>query len=80
MTFAAGAVAITGMENAQLPALGHENVNLETEGRISGARWPTDGHKGENAPGRWLHSDFKNVALPFVNPLFQLMINRGQLK
>jgi Bacterial TSP3 repeat len=80
MTFAAGAVAITGLENAQLPGLGHENVNLETEGRISGARWPTDGHKAENAPGRWLHSDFKNVALPFVNPLFQLMINRGQLK
>jgi hypothetical protein len=30
--------------------------------------------------GRWLHSDFKNVALPYVYPLFLTMINRGELR
>jgi hypothetical protein len=30
--------------------------------------------------GRWFHSDFKNVALPYVFQMYQEMINRGSLR
>jgi Bacterial TSP3 repeat len=77
MTFAAGAEPIPGLPNiAGAPA----NINLEDTGRTPGRRWPTDGHQSTRADGRWLHSDFKNVALPFVHPLFTLMITRAQLR
>ncbi len=77
MTFAAGAEPIPGLPNiAGAPA----NINLEETGRISARRWPTEGHQADKAARRWLHSDFKNVALPFVHPLFTLMITRAQLR
>ena len=80
LTFAAGAVPLPLESNLPVPPPKHENINLEAVGRTPEVRWPTTGHKADNTPGRWLHSDYKNVALPFVHPLFQLIINRGQLK
>ncbi len=80
MTFAAGAVPLPLESNLPGPPTKHENFNLEAAGRTPGSRWPTDGHKAEKTHGRWLHSDYKNVALPFVHPLFQIIIDRGQLK
>jgi hypothetical protein len=56
------------------------NLDLEKEGRVAGGRWPTEGHTAKNTPGRWLHSDFKNAALPFVHPLFVKMIGEGSLR
>jgi len=76
MTFAAGAVAVpptgTGAQVA--------NFNLETLGRTSPQLWPTEGHIATRLAGRWLHSDFKNVALPFVAPLFTHMIESASLR
>ncbi|MDP3072043.1 MAG: putative Ig domain-containing protein [Opitutaceae bacterium] len=61
----------------QLPGLpAGRNFNMEFEGRQGG--WPTDGHSGQNA-NRWLHSDFRNVALPYVHPMYLKMIELGGL-
>ena len=66
------------------PALGGHtsvvNYDLENQGRPVGGNWPVEGHDSPLTRGRWLHSDFKNAALPFVYPLFQTMINRGSLR
>lgn len=66
------------------PALGGQstiiNYDLEEQGRPVGGNWPGAGHGSPLTRDRWLHSDFKNVALPFVYPLFQSMINRGSLR
>lgn len=76
MTFAAGAAAVpsagTGLQLA--------NFDLEARGRADSRRWPTEGHGAARLAGRWLHSDYKNVALPFVAPLFAHMIATAQLR
>ena len=56
------------------------NFDLEIQGRPTGGGWPTDGHGSPLTQERWLHSDFKNVALPYAYPLFLHMINRGELR
>ena len=56
------------------------NYDLENQGRPIGGSWPAAGHGSPLTRDRWLHSDFKNVALPYVYPLFQTMINRGSLR
>ena len=38
--------------------------------------WPV---KFKKRPNAWLHSDFKDVALPFLYPLYQRMIHLAQL-
>lgn len=66
------------------PALGGRssvmNYDLENQGRPAAGNWPAEGHGSPLTRDRWLHSDFKNAALPFVYPLFQTMINRGSLR
>jgi hypothetical protein len=56
------------------------NFDLEIQGRPTGGSWPTSGHDSPLTQERWLHSDFKNVALPYAYPLFLHMINRGELR
>lgn len=56
------------------------NYDLEAQGRLSHAGWPAEGHRSPLTQGRWLHSDYKNVALPYVYPLFTMMITRGGLR
>jgi hypothetical protein len=56
------------------------NFDLENRGRASDGDWPQEGHDSSLTRTRWLHSDFKNVALPFVHPLFQTIIRRGALR
>lgn len=56
----------------------HTNFNMETKGRTTG-QWPAEGHSGSNA-GKWLHSDFKNAALPYVYQMYEAMIAKGSLK
>lgn len=53
------------------------NFDMEADCRVPDA-WPTEGHDGDRR-GRWIHSDLKNVALPYVHPMFQKMITRGGL-
>lgn len=76
ITFAAGAVPVppTG-SGAQVV-----NFNLETLGRTDPGRWPTEGHDATRLAGRWLHSDFKNVALPYVTPFYTQLIKSAALR
>jgi hypothetical protein len=60
-------------------AFGDRTFDMEASGRTI-RQWPTEGHTGEGNQGRWLHSDFKNVALPYVHQMFEAMITRGSLK
>ena len=53
------------------------NHDLEKQGRPTGGAWPAEGHGSPLTKDRWLHSDFKNVALPYVHPLFQTIIRQG---
>ena len=39
--------------------------------------WPTD--SAQNNPGDWLHSDFKDIALPYIHPMYQKMIDLAEL-
>jgi len=57
---------------------GVQNYDMEANGRHSG-EWPSEDHGGAGESGRWLHSDFRNVALPYVSPMYQQMINLGGL-
>jgi hypothetical protein len=70
LSYAAGANMIQGFGDAL-------NFNMEADGRVPEV-WPADGHAGLRS-GRWIHSDFKNVALPYVAKAYQAMINRGDL-
>ena len=79
LTYAAGAVPLSDAQTKNLMGGIHQDINLETNGRLADNRWPTDTHEAVRATGRWLHSDFKNAALPFVFPLFELMINQAKL-
>lgn len=53
------------------------NFDLESRGRPTGGSWPESGHASPLTRGRWLHSDFKNAALPYVHPLFQTILSRS---
>ncbi len=55
------------------------NFNMETKGREQN-QWPIDGHMVTGNQGRWLHSDFKAVALPYVHKMYEVMIANGALK
>lgn len=53
------------------------NFDMEVSGRDPND-WPSEDHDDESS-GDWLHSDFRNVALPYVYPMYQQMINKGAL-
>ena len=56
------------------------NFDMDASGRTDPAEWPTEGHTADSdLNGAWLHSDFRNVALPYVVPMYEEMINRGTL-
>ena len=55
------------------------NFDMEQEGRES-YYWPTAEHERSDQKKRWLHSDFKNVALPVIFRTYSSMINAGGLK
>jgi len=71
LSFAAGQGAVGAFGESR-------NYNMETRGRVEG-RWPSDGHTDHFRSGRWIHSDFKNVALPYVAPMYQAMIIQASL-
>ena len=55
------------------------NFDMEALGRVEN-QWPTEAHTREGSRGRWLHSDFKAVALPYVHQMIEEIILRGALK
>lgn len=79
LSFAVAVHPLKPLENPDNPSL-NRNFDMEALGRDSGT-WPTEGHTADGkSAGRWLHSDFKNVALPYVHKMYEEMINRGSLK
>ena len=76
ITFAAGAAPIPPTDSGAQVV----NFNLETLGRTDPKQWPTEGHGATRLAGRWLHSDFKNVALPYVTPFYTQMIKSAALR
>ena len=76
MTFAAGASLVPPTDSGAQIA----NFDLETFGRTDPSRWPSEGHGATRLAGRWLHSDFKNVALPYVTPFYTQMIKSAALR
>jgi hypothetical protein len=73
-TYAAGGISldIVGIEQLELIS----GFNLEMKGR--GKLWPAQGHATTQTTNRWLHSDFKNVALPYVHPFFSYIIEQSR--
>jgi len=72
-TYAAGGIYLPTIKASDEPIV---NYNLEERGR-TGA-WPEEGHTSKYTKSRWLHSDFKNVALPYVHPFFSYVIEQSQ--
>jgi hypothetical protein len=70
-TYAAGGIPLLTEKPGDEPVI---NYNLEAEGRAN--KWPTQGHNNDKIRNRWLHSDFKNVALPYVHPFFTHIITQ----
>ncbi len=59
------------------------NYDFEANGRVGADApfWPTVNHGNQNDPddkrkSRWLHSDFRNAALPFVSPAFKYFVTQ----
>lgn len=60
--------------NAMKSLGGERNFPLHSTGKAQdNGRFPS------NLDGDWRHSDFKDVALLFTSPMFEAMINRGEL-
>jgi hypothetical protein len=86
LSYGAGAQPIPGFNN-KAASLRDEsdptNYDFEAKGRVGADApfWPTVNHGNQNDPdderkGRWLHSDFRNAALPFVSPAFKYFVTQ----
>lgn len=55
------------------------NFNMPQDLRSSGgySSWPE--HENSNSPEDWMHSDFKDVALQFLHPMYHKMIDLAEL-
>jgi hypothetical protein len=54
------------------------NYNMEGL-KTSPNSWPVENHDETASAGRWLHSDFKNVALAYLHKMYTKMIEIGGL-
>jgi len=72
-SFAAGAneVGLTTRER---------NYNMQQERRDLGLPWPASRMDLPGVGSKWLHSDFRNVALPYVFPVYEKMIEISSSK
>ncbi len=59
----------------RIPSFNGANFDMEAQGRVPNV-WPADGHSSSRF-NRWIHSDFKNVALPYVSRMYQSIIDQG---
>lgn len=87
LSYGAGAQRIVGFHQPgsldSKKSDANNNFNFETQGRRGAYApfWPTVNHGNQNDPkddrrNRWLHSDFRNTALPFVSPAFKYFISQ----
>jgi len=73
-TYAVGGIPLVATGKVQTESI--MNYNLELKGRSTA--WPEQGHGSKETKERWLHSDFKNAALPYVHPFFTYMIEQSR--
>jgi hypothetical protein len=87
LSYGAGAQRIVGFNKTSAiddkDADDLTNYNFEAKGRFGSKAplWPTVNHGNQADPKdqrktRWLHSDFRNTALPFVSPAFKYFISQ----
>lgn len=87
LSYGAGARRIAGFNdgrnNDSKKADDVTNYDFEAEGRYGDKApfWPTFNHGNQADPKdprkkRWLHSDFRNAALPFVSPAFKYFVTQ----
>lgn len=74
MSFAAAANAVESFND-----YGVRNLNMEEMRDREGLSWP-DSRSRSGWSTRWLHSDFRDVAMPYVYPVFDEMLKIGGLK
>ena len=83
--FARGLPALSYAAAANIVEGAQTNFDMQEEFRTDPAQWPLENHQSdENADedlwrDKWLHSDFKNVALTHVYKMFKKMIETGGL-
>jgi hypothetical protein len=41
--------------------------------------WPVENHEDTASVGRWLHSDFRDVAINYLHKMYTRMIEIGEL-
>ena len=76
---------VDSQQNGVLPggateryAFGYDGIGNRLNSEIAGtAPTPLPSSTTQN---RWLHSDFKNAALPYVYQMYEAMIAKGSLK
>ncbi len=86
LSYGAGARRIVGFNNKLVPKKEDDNptnYDFEDRGRrgANAPFWPTVNHGNQADPkdqrrNRWLHSDFRNAALPFVSPAFKFFVTQ----
>ena len=67
----AEAIPATSRAAGKNDVLGRFSANIDLMSKQSG--WP-------RSSSDWLHSDFKNVAYPYVNSFFDDMVSKGGLQ
>ena len=57
---------------------GERNIDMEDE-RVGG-QWPQVRLEDELLADNWLHSDIKNIAYPYIEPLYERIVLEGGLR
>jgi hypothetical protein len=57
--------------------LPYGNIDMQEECRDK-KQWPVEGRDADFI-GKWIHSDFKNVSLPYVSKMYKKLIDEGEL-
>jgi hypothetical protein len=68
-SFAAAANSVGLLNN-----FGERNINMEGQ---RGSHWPQERSAGIFGD-RWLHSDIKNIAMPYLYPIYEIMLINGE--
>ena len=77
---AAAALSFAAAANpvARLNDFGERNFNMEAMRGNQGSPWPSE--RSADWQRRWLHSDIRNVALPYVHHTFDKMLELGDFE
>ena len=84
-SYAVAANAVDQLKANQDSGRKEKNFNMQTlrefpNGSDKPPLWPQERIIGEEEDYDWLHSDFRNVALPYVYPVFERMLDISQLR